>query len=435
MRQIIVAALAAMLCPWAFAQGGVAAVLQDPLTVFFVVVNVGIAIYFSIRFDRFAIVHGPEVLTTIGIFGCFIGISLSMLHFDASNVSASVPQLLDGVKTAFVASVSGVGGALWIRGMHYFRKSPLQQSHGAPKAATLDDVVLAMQQLQRSLSGTEEGTLLSQLKLMRQDQSDQLGQLRTSFDSFSDRMAKDGSKALIDALREVISDFNAQINEQFGDNFKQLNAAVERLVIWQQQYKEELDKLQALQRSTGEELRLSSQRLSAMVVNSESFTEAARSLERLLAGLATQYASIEQSQRSLSTVLVEMKGVAPQLSTKLEELADSFRSGVAKVQADTAEVVRNLGSQLQSTNAEMKLQLSDSLKRSQTTVNDELAKGLEIVRESVLALDKGLQAELTKSLETMGQQLASLSEKFVADYGPLTDRLREVVQLSSAVRQ
>jgi hypothetical protein len=30
----------------------------------------------------------------------------------------------------------------------------------------------------------------------------------------------------------------------------------------------------------------------------------------------------------------------------------------------------------------------------------------------------------------MGQQLASLSEKFVRDYTPLTDRLREIVNIS-----
>jgi len=39
-------------------------------------------------------------------------------------------------------------------------------------------------------------------------------------------MAENNSKALIEALQEVIRDFNAKINEQFGENFKQLNEAV-----------------------------------------------------------------------------------------------------------------------------------------------------------------------------------------------------------------
>jgi DNA anti-recombination protein RmuC len=129
-----------------------------------------------------------------------------------------------------------VFGALTIRFVHRFKKTPIQQTAGTPKAANLDDMVTAMQNLQRSIAGNDEGTLLSQLKLMRQDQSDQLQALRKSFDEFSKKMAEDGSKALIDALREVIKDFNTQINEQFGENFKQLNHAVGALLIWQEQY-------------------------------------------------------------------------------------------------------------------------------------------------------------------------------------------------------
>ena len=43
-------------------------------------------------------------------------------------------------------------------------------------------------------------------------------------------MADGNSKALISALQDVIRDFNVKISEQFGDNFKQLNVAVGRLL-------------------------------------------------------------------------------------------------------------------------------------------------------------------------------------------------------------
>jgi ABC-type transporter Mla subunit MlaD len=303
---------------------------------------------------------------------------------------------------------------------------------GAAKSASLDDVVNGLSALQRSLSGTEEGTLLTQLKLMRQEQTDELSKLRKAFETFAEKMAEDGSKALIDALRAVIADFNAQINEQFGENFKQLNQAVEHLVVWQQQYRVELDKMQAVQQKAAADMQLAGKQLSSMVERASAFADTAASLDRLLTGLAQQYTIIEQSQKSLVSVLSEMKDVAPQFSRKLEELADSMRTGVAKVQGDVSEVIRNFGAQHQSSSAELKQLLTDTLRKSQTDVNDQMLKGLEAVRQSVLTLDKGLQEELTKSLETLGRQLASLSEKFVADYGPLTDRLREVVRLAAA---
>ncbi|WP_213715496.1 hypothetical protein [Cedecea lapagei] len=412
--------------------GTLDAIFSDPITNFFLAVNIVLTIFFVFfRFDRFAVVHGPEILTTIGILGCFVGIAASLLHFDASNVSESVPHLLEGVKTAFLASLSGVCGSLIIRGRHYFQKKPIQQSSGTPKAASLDDVVAATQALQRSLSGTEEGSLLSQLKLMRQEQGDELRSLRSSFETFSQKMAEDGSKALIEALKEVIGDFNAQINEQFGENFKNLNASVEKLVIWQQQYKEELDKLQILQKSSAEDLNNASSGLALFIDRASSFSSTADALEKTLKGLAQQHQQIEQSQLSIAEVLTQMKDIAPQFSRKIDEMTESMSEGVMKIQDEIHELIKSFGMQAQSSSSEMKQLLTDTLRKSQTDFNEGLSDSMNAIRQSVVTLDKGLQEELTKSLETLGRQLASLSEKFVADYTPLTERLREVVQIAA----
>ena len=51
-------------------------------------------------------------------------------------------------------------------------------------------------------------------------------------------------------------------------------------------------------------------------------------------------------------------------------------------------------------------------------------------KEQVAVLDAALAEELKKSLESLGRQLAALSEKFVSDYGPLTDKLAQVVNLA-----
>lgn len=432
-RSAAIGLLGAFLSPAANAQSGVAAVLADPVTMFFVVLNLGLTFYFvRLKFDRFAVTHGPEILTTVGIAGCFTGIALAMLNFDASNVSASVPHLLEGVKTAFIASLSGVLGSLAIRWRHNRQKTPIAMPEGAAKSASLDDVVNALTGLQRSLSGTEEGTLLTQIKLLRQEQADELGKLRKSFENFAEKMAEDGSKALIDALKEVIADFNAKINEQFGENFKQLNSAVEHLVVWQRQYREELDRMQAVQQGVASNLETSAKNLGQMVEQAGGFTIAARNLEQLLVGLAQQHAAIQRSEEAMVQVLAQMKDVAPEFARKIEELTTALRDGVSKVQGEVAEVVRNFGVQHQSSSSELKQLLVDSLRKSQSDVSEQMSKGLDIIRQSVVTLDKGLQEELTKSLETLGRQLASLSEKFVADYGPLTDRLREVVRLAAA---
>lgn len=407
-------------------------IISDPITNVFLTINIFLTIFFVfIRFDRFAVAHGPEVLTTVGILGCFVGIAASLLHFDAANVSESVPHLLEGVKTAFLASLSGVGGSLVIRARYYFQRQPIQQTSGTPKAASLDDLVAATQLLQRSLSGSEDGSLLSQLKLMRQEQVDELRSLRTSFETFSHKMSEDGSKALIEALKEVIHDFNVQINDQFGENFKFLNLSVEKLVIWQQQYKEELDNLQVLQRSSAEDLYKSTSGLALFIDRASNFSKTAEKLDVTLTNMAMQQKEIEQSQLSLSQVLIQMKEVTPQFSSKIDEMMESMSIGVMKIQSEISNIVNNFSAQVQSSSSEMKDLLTNILRKSQTEFNEELNNSMDAVRQSVIILDKGLQEELTKSLETLGRQLASLSEKFVSDYTPLTERLREIIQIAS----
>lgn len=347
-------------------------------------------------------------------------------------MAESVPHLLEGVKTAFLASLSGVGGSLLIRARHYFQKKPIPQASGTPKAASLDDVVAATYALQQSLAGNEDGSLLTQLKLMRQEQADELRALRSSFDTFASKMAEDGSKALIDALKDVINDFNAQINEQFGENFKQLNASVEKLVIWQQQYKDELDILQTVQKSSANDLKEASLGLASFIGQASSFAQTANVLENTLENLARQHQDIEQSQRSMSEVLSQMKEVTPQFSRKIDEMTASMAQGVVKLQDNISDVVMDFGTQAESFTSEIKQFLTKTLSQSQSEVNAGLTQSVEKIHQSVVALDTGLQEELTKSLETLGRQLASLSEKFVADYTPLTERLREVVRIASA---
>ena len=409
---------------------GLSSIFDDPVTTAVIVLNIGLLIFFLVRFDRFAVAHGGEILTTVGIFGCFLGIAIALLKFDTGNVLSSVPQLLSGVKTAFWASVSGVFGALVIRLVHRVRKTPVQQTAGAPKATTIDDLVQVMQSLQKSIAGSDDGTLLSQLKLMRQEQRDQLSTLQKSFDAFATKMAEDGSKALIEALREVIHDFNAQINAQFGENFQQLNQAVAALVVWQEQYKAELNTLQGVQKQTAQDLQVAAENLTQLVRQSSAFVDSANSLGALITSLTQQYALIQESEQTLATVLREMKDVTPQFATKLDQLTEAMKNGVAQVHATTSEVVQNFGLQQQTSVAEMKKLLVETIRQSQTETNEQLRASLELLRNGVTTLDQGLQVELTNSLETLGTQLASLSEKFVSDYTPLTDKLREVVRIA-----
>jgi hypothetical protein len=203
-----------------------------------------LALLFHIRFSHKTVAYAPTILTTTGIFFTFVGIAVGLSNFDAENLQASVPALLGGLKTAFWASVFGVGGALSIKFRHYvfgiLGDAGLAESDGE---VTAQDLARLLAGIQQALVGTDEGTLISQLKLSRQDTNDRLDALKKAQLEALQKLSEMGSKTLVEALRNVISDFNNKITEQFGDNFKQLNEAVGKLLSWQDQYKSFVDQI------------------------------------------------------------------------------------------------------------------------------------------------------------------------------------------------
>lgn len=50
----------------------------------------------------------PNVFTTLGILGTFLGIYFGLQKFDVNNITESIPSLLEGLKTAFVTSIWGI---------------------------------------------------------------------------------------------------------------------------------------------------------------------------------------------------------------------------------------------------------------------------------------------------------------------------------------
>lgn len=54
----------------------------------------------------------PSAISTFGVLGTFIGITLGLICFETSDLDKSIPNLLEGLKTAFFTSLAGMFGSL-----------------------------------------------------------------------------------------------------------------------------------------------------------------------------------------------------------------------------------------------------------------------------------------------------------------------------------
>src|SRR5690606_27635988 len=108
---------------------------------------------------------------------------------------------------------------------------------------------------------------------------------------------------------------------------------------------------------------------------------------------------------------------------------------VTRNQEQLSQVLNEASAALRDTSAEVSNNLAQSLNSSQQGMQQQVETMMTRTSAQVEQLDRALEAELTKALTTFGYQLTSLSEKFVNDYAPLTDKLRELVQLAATVSE
>jgi uncharacterized protein YoxC len=96
------------------------------------------------------------------------------------------------------------------------------------EGTTIDDVASLLGDLNRSLAGDEEATVLSQLLLSRQDSNERLDNLKRSFDELAKQIDKTNSQTLIESSKEILRDLNTNINEPIDEKSEKLNQVVEK---------------------------------------------------------------------------------------------------------------------------------------------------------------------------------------------------------------
>lgn len=232
--------------------------------------------------------YAPILLTSLGILGTFTGIVSGLLNFDVENIDNSITSLLSGMKTAFITSVVGVSLSILLK-VCYTLLTPPYANKASKEELNISAIVRnfytqteliteqngKFEKLITSLGNDSDGSILGQIKLLRGDLRDNKNELsqnlgvllkdissiasaleknQTHFiefenklwiklQDFADMMSKSATEAVIEALKKVIQDFNNNLTEQFGENFKHLNNAVLELVQWQENYTSQLEEM------------------------------------------------------------------------------------------------------------------------------------------------------------------------------------------------
>jgi len=348
-------------------------------------------------------------------------------------------------------------------------------------------------------------------------------ELITAFKEFATYMAEENSKAFIEALNKTIKDFNNNLIESFGSNFKQLNEAVIKLVDWQEHYKETIE-------STTENQRVIFNSFTGIEKELQTFSSETKNINSIVTELSTiTKESMEQNIKLNETLSVfsELNSHAKELIPNLIEINNNIDNDIKTFNSYSNELIDNLNNfanNLQnnfsqyiddinrgvkgSTDSIMGI-MEDSLKKIENNfdkslentdlklketseniftgiekfntdfsnnmkkqldvfisnnenysagINRLVKSTLDVVDESeknnskriddslkqieklnnelsvhlkghVENIEKGIEESLKTSLDSLGKAMAKISDRFAKDYGPLADKLREIMEI------
>ena len=297
----------------------------------------------------------------------------------------------------------------------------------------------AMEKLTRAIVGDEESTLITQIRLLRSDSRDEAKDRKQRFelfttdlwkklDDFAQMLSKSATEQVINALKEVIVDFNRNLTEQFGENFKELNAAVEKLVQWQEDYRLQL---------------------AQMSKQYEEGVQAIIQIETAVAHISEESKQIPVTMGKLKTVLEATQHQINELERHLEafrDMRDRAIEAVPQIQEqmdamvkDVSAAVKDAGEQIMMASQEVNTAIVDGAKQLRinseeiskqwedtvSEINDQVRNMIEAVRDNTKTIAdtlvesneslntniKEVQFQVTDSIETMQKHWEDLLDK------------------------
>ena len=368
-----------------------------------------------------------NLVTVIWILWTFVWIILWLLNFDTTNIEWSIQWLLNWLKTAFITSIFWLVASLVL----WFLE---KNSNDVQKTDTdfLIEIRDELKKLNNLSQNKSDNLIIEELKKLNKSNNE----LQNSFSSFVKQMSENNSKALIEAISQVMQDFNSKINNQLGQSFADLSKSVENLVVWQENYKNNIKVSQDIFEKSSKSLEISSKFFEEIVENSKTFNNISASLANELKNLNKSLEILQSWWNEFREVSMVIKDMASTLIRSVEWLSKSFVWKAEMILNENEKQAVNLKNSFNqlSTNlvqihSDILLNLKEEIENNSKFTNNQFLKMQKRLEQQVIDLDRTLAEELEKSLHSLWQQLTGLSEKFVYDYGKLAEKLEKLNSL------
>ena len=280
----------------------------------------------------------PGLMTSVGIFGTFWGVFIALypLDFAPDKMTESIEALVDGMKTAFVTSLVGMGSgiltkAFWSRGGTDTAKKSWSPEH--------QDIAKRLDAIKDAIAGGDSSSMVEQIKSLRTDTNDGFkkldglaeaiqGALIKNLENLIEQVQSLVSEQLGSALENLVKEIQKALIEQFGATFVQFNEAVQALKKWQEDHRDHVEQLTEAFDQSARGIQNIRENCATIPETMEQVAQIIGVASAQLGALTQHLAAFEEMREKAANALPEIRDHLNQIGEDLKESVDTMRKSL-----------------------------------------------------------------------------------------------------------
>ena len=453
---------------------------------------IGVCVYLYFRGEKVRDI-APALMVSAGIIGTFFGTFIALNHLKTGGTGGgldhramveSIPGVLDGMRTAFVTTLIGLGFAFvkkWrtrLAQKEEYKPLPIEEETvnllkkindgiSGESDNSLSSKISVLQAeyrdstatLKQAISGESDSSIASQLMKLRNENKAGVDRLDNRFDGLADAIRNSLVKnfeALMNELRETLVNQVAeqlkQTNEllrnqlsemltriedalikQFGETFKQFNEATQAIKKWQEDHRVQVEQLT-------EAFATTATGIVQIRENCESIPAAMDKLRELLGELDERIKAFAEMKKAAEESFPVIKANLDAIGEDLKSAATGF-DGLEKTIRDTNQKLgeaaqqhmEGLSAQINLVSENVGVVAGNMMQKSEEVLTVHQQAGLEMI-DAMKNTSNTLLTESQKSADNLRTEMEGLTGKLQSavqdaaekSVGQITDHLNAV---------
>lgn len=373
----------------------------------------------------------PHLFPTLGILFTFLGIAIGLWNFDSNNIEKSIPELMNGLKTAFLVSIFGVallvGFSFWTN----IKKKKLEEGVLSEETQAINNLIEAIKELRNDFASTDEnGNTIKPGNVFRDIYKESQKQ-STSLQTFSSDLALTISAGFEQILNNPTEGVVAELKlvkaeiESLGNKLKDPATDMTQNIV--KELQESMGKMiEEFKTSMSGDTKNEMERLAGLLGQAGgSLTDFPLKLQNMTDNLNENFRGLQEVVQQVSKqTLSQSEESTNQMRKQVEDMSEILRSKVGDLQS---------GQQTLLTEQSKNLQVSENLLSAFNTSIEKMNGLSTEVNGSISKLNQA-QTELEKVISTfrnVSQEINTSSSKFGESQNEFSKHSNQFLQNNS----